>query len=63
VEGSPPWAPLEAELGAAASDEAAAAGSAEEEARPLERAAMEGMDVHLCVSSTIRKVSTAVPTA
>ena len=63
MEGSPPWASLEAELGVAASDEAAAAGSANEAERPRERAAMEGMDVHLCVSSTIRKVSTAVPTA
>ena len=47
----------------ASDEEEAAAGSNEAEDRLLERAAMEGMEVHLWLSRTIKKVSTAVPTA
>ena len=63
VEGSPPWDPSEAVVTPAGVDEDAAAGaSAEEEDRFLDRAAIEGMAVHLWESNTIRNVSTAVPT-
>lgn len=62
VEGSPPCDPSEA-VGIPAFDEDAAVGaSAEEEGRFLERAAIEGMAVHLWESNTIRNASTAVPT-
>lgn len=59
VEGSPPWDPSEAVVTPAGVDEDA---SAEEEDRFLDRAAIEGIAVHLWESNTIRNVSTAVPT-
>ena len=43
-------------------EDAAAVASAEEEDRFLDRAAIEGMAVHLWESNTIRNVSTDVPT-
>ena len=63
VEGSPPWDASEAVATPADVDEdAAAVASAEEEDRFRDRAAIEGMVVHLWESDTIRNVSTAVPT-
>ena len=63
MEGSPPCGGPAAAGAPGAPDEDAVAASDEDEERFLERAAMEGMAVHLWESKTIRKVSTAVPTA
>lgn len=63
VEGSPPGVPAESAGVPAGFDEDAACGESEEgRDRLLERAAIEGMAVHLWESNTIRNVSTAVPT-
>ena len=62
-EGSSPRDPSEAVVTpAGAAEDAAAVPSAEEEDRFLDRAATEGMAVHLWESNTIRNVSTAVLT-
>lgn len=60
MEGSAPWGLSRAEPFV---EEGAAAASEEVEDRFLERAAIEGIAVHLWESKTIRYVSTAVPTA
>ena len=62
VEGLTPWDASEALVSPAGVDEDAAAVTSAEEDRFRDRAAIEGMTVHLWESNTIKNVSTAVPT-